>query len=106
VKKFFVSLLVLLFLSFNIITLLTPLAIVGNIFKEGLYNPSDFNLSSKVTYTVQNTSSTDNVYVLVFDKTHSLFQSIRMEPNSPKYVLTIEPDFRIAIVGKGEVFIS
>ena len=103
-KKFFISLLVLLFLSFNMITLI-PLAI-GNVFKEGFYKPSDFNLSSKGTYTVQNVSSTDNVYVLVFDKTHSLYQSIRMEPNSPKYVLSFDPDFRIAIVGKGEVFFS
>jgi len=29
-----------------------------------------------------------------------------MEPNSPKYVLSFDPDFRIAIVGKGEVFFS
>jgi len=104
VKKLFISLLVLLFLSFNIITLI-PLAI-GNIFKEGFYKPSDFTLSSKPIYNIQNVSSTDNVYVLVFDKTHSLYQSIRMEPNSPKYVLSFDPDFRIAIVGKGEVFFS
>lgn len=103
-KKFFISLLVLLLLSFNMITLM-PLAI-GNVFKEGFYKPSDFNLSSKVIYNVQNISSTDNVYVLVFDKTHSLYQSIRMEPNSPKYVLSFYPDFRMAIVGKGEVYLS
>lgn len=103
-NKFFISLLVLLFLSFNMTTII-PLAI-GNIFKEGLYKPSDFNLSSKPIYNVQNVSSTDNVYVLVFDKTHSLYQSIRMEPNSPKYLLSFDPDFRIAIVGKGEVFLS
>lgn len=84
---------------------LVPLAI-GNIFKEGLYKPSDFDLQSKPTYNIQNVSSTDTVYVLVFDKTHSLYQSIRMEPNSPKYVLSFDPDFRIAIVGKGEVFFS
>ena len=82
-----------------------PLAI-GNVFKEGFYKPSDFNISSKAIYNVQNISSTDNVYVLVFDKTHSLYQSIRMEPNSTKYVLSFDPDFRIAIVGKGEVFFS
>ena len=84
---------------------LIPLAI-GNVFKEGFYKPSDFSLSSKPIYNIQNISSTDNVYVLVFDKTHSLYQSIRMEPNSPKYVLYIDPNFRIAIVGKGEVFLS
>lgn len=104
-KKFIVSLLILLFLSFNMVTVM-PLAI-GNIFKEGFYKPSDFNLSSKSNYTVRNVSSTDNVYVLVFDKNHALYQSIRMEPNSPKYdLLSIDPDFRIAIVGKGEVFLA
>ena len=84
---------------------LMPLAI-GNIFKEGFYKQSDLNLTSKDYYNIQNVSSTDNVYVLVFDQTHSLYQSIRMEPNSPKYVLTLPSDFRIAIVGKGEVFLS
>lgn len=103
-KRFSISLLVLLFLSFNMITSI-PLAI-GNVFKEGFYKPSDFDLSSKPVYNVQNISNTDNVYVLVFDKTHSLYQSIRMEPNSPKYLLSFDPDFRIAIVGKGEVFFS
>ncbi|MDR3594592.1 hypothetical protein [Clostridium sp.] len=102
-KKFFISFLVLLFLSFNMITLM-PLAI-GNVFKEGFYKPSDLNLTSKDYYNIQNVSSTDNVYVLVFDQTHSLYQSIRMEPNSPKYVLTLPPNFRIAIVGKGDVFL-
>lgn len=102
-RKFFVSFLVLLFLLFNMT--LTPLAI-GNIFKEGFYKPSDLNLTEKDYYNIQNISSTDNVYMLVFDKTHSLYQSIRMEPNSPKYVLTLPTDSRIAIVGKGDVFIS
>lgn len=103
-KKFIISFLVLLFLSFNMITLM-PLAI-GNIFKEGFYKASDLNLTDKNSYTIQNISSSDNVYVLVFDQTHSLYQSIRMDPGSPKYVLTLPPDSRIAIVGKGDVFIS
>lgn len=102
-RKFFVSFLVLLFLLFNIT--LIPLAI-GNIFKEGFYKPSDLNLTEKDYYNIQNISSTDNVYVLVFDQSHSLYQSIRMDPNSPKYVLTLPTDSRIAIVGKGDVFIS
>lgn len=84
---------------------LMPLAI-GNIFKEGFYKPSDLNLTEKDYYNIQNISSTDNVYVLVFDQSHSLYQSIRMDPNSPKYVLTLPTDSRIAIVGKGDVFIS
>lgn len=104
-KKFIVSLLILSFLSINIITSVS-LAIIGNVFKEGFYKPSDLNMTAK-NYTVQNVSTTDNVYVLVFDKNHALYQSIRMEPSSPKYsLLDIEPDFRIAIVGNGEVFLS
>jgi len=104
-KKFTISFLILLCLSFNMITLI-PFAI-GNIFKEGFYKASDFNLSSTSNYNIQNVSATDGVYVMVFDKNKSLYQSVRMEPNSPKYqLLSIDPDFRIVIVGKGEVFIS
>ncbi|EKQ56594.1 MULTISPECIES: hypothetical protein [unclassified Clostridium] len=104
-KKFFISFLIVLCLFLNMITVMAQA--IGNIFKEGFYKASDFNLSSKSNYTIQNVSSTDSVYVLVFDKNHSLYQSIRMEPNSPKYeLLSIDPDFRIAIVGKGEVYFS
>ncbi len=103
-KKFFISFLILLCLSFNMITLM-PLAI-GNIFTEGFYKSSDLNLPAKDYYNIQNVSSTDNVYVLVFDRTHALYESIRIAPNSQKYVLTLPPDFRLAIVGKGDVYIS
>lgn len=82
-----------------------PLA-VGNIFTEGFYKSSDLNLPPKDSYNIQNVSNTDNIYVLVFDKTHALYESIRMAPNSPKYVLTLPPDFRMAIVGKGDAYIS
>ena len=103
-KKFLILLLVLLFISFNVTTLM-PLAI-GNVFKEGFYKPSDLSISSKGNYNIQNVSTTDNVYVLVFDENYSLYQSLRMDPNSSKYVITIDPNFRIAIIGKGDVFVS
>mgnify|MGYP001214745497 CR=1 FL=1 len=104
-RKFTISLLILLCLSFNIITLM-PLA-AGNVFKEGFYKASEFNISPTSNYTIQNISSTDSAYVLVFDNNKSLYQSVRLEPNSPKYgLLSIEPDFRIVIVGKGEIFIA
>jgi hypothetical protein len=104
-KKFIISFLFFLYLSFNIITLMA--FAIGNIFKEGFYKASDFNPSPNKNYTIQNVSQTDGVYVLVFDRNKSLYQSVRLEPNSPKYeLLSIEPDFRAVIVGKGEVYIA
>lgn len=104
-KKFLISFLFLLILSFNILTL-TSLAQQNNIFKEGFYKQSDLALSPKESYTIQNLSKTDTVYVLIFDKNHSLYQSIRMEPTSQKYAVVLPADFRMGIVGNGEVFFS
>ncbi|HEY5523831.1 MAG TPA: hypothetical protein VIK26_00680 [Clostridium sp.] len=104
-KKSSVLFAILLCLSFNIMRL-TPVA-AANVFKEGFYKVSDFNFSSNNTYNIQNISSGNDMYVLIFDNQQNLEQSIRLEPTSIKYKLVVlKPEDRIIIVGKGEVFIS
>lgn len=104
-KKFTILLLILVCLLFNII-MITP-AFAANIFKEGVYKAADFNFSPENLYSVQNVSESDNVYVLLFDENQLGIQSIRLLPNSGKYnLLPLKPDYRIVIVGKGDVFIS
>ena len=102
-KKFLLIFLITIFLSFN----LTHLAFAVNIFKEGIYKAADFNFSAENTYSVQNVSPKDSVYILLFDENQLQLQSIRLDPQSDKYnLLPLKPDYRIVIVGKGEVFID
>lgn len=104
-KRFITLLLIVICLSFNIINAITVLA--ANIFKEGVYKAADFNFSQDNVYNVQNVSSDHSVYVLLYDENQLGIQSIRLEPNSAKYNLRpLKPNYRIVIVGNGEVFIG
>jgi len=100
-KKLSVLLLIFLCLSFN------TSASAVNVFKEGVYKAADFNFTPNNRYTVKNISAKDNVYLLLFDENQLAIQSIRLYPNSEKYnLLPLKPEYRIAIVGNGDVFID
>lgn len=102
-KKFILIFLISIFLLFN----LTSSTFAANIFKEGVYKASDFNFSPENTYSVQNVSPKDSVYILIFDENQLQMQAIRLGPQSGKYnLLPLKPDYRIAIVGTGDVFIG
>lgn len=103
-KKFTILFLIILCLSFNIISIA---ALGESLLKEGLYKASDYNLSPDTTYTAQNVSSKDDVYMLILDDNNVVQQSLRLVPKSAKYNLSpIQPDYSIVIVGDGEVSIS
>lgn len=102
-KKFILLFLISIFLLFN----LTLSTFAANIFKEGVYKAADFNFSPENTYSVQNVSQENSVYILLFDENQLQMQAIRLEPQSGKYnLLPLKPDYRIAIVGNGDVFID
>ncbi|ABR33081.1 hypothetical protein [Clostridium beijerinckii] len=102
-KKFILIFLISIFLLFN----LTFSTFAANIFKEGIYKAADFNFSAENTYSVQNVSQKDSVYILLYDENQLQIQAIRLAPKSGKYnLLPLKPDYRIAIVGNGEVFID
>ncbi len=104
-KKLAIIIIFFIFVSFNIgiITFASP----TNVFKEGVYKVSDFNLSANNSYSVQNISSKDGVYVLIFDENQIGLQYIRLAPNSTKYNLVpLKPNYRIVMLGDGEGFIS
>ena len=65
-KKFTALLLILICLSFNIIKA-APVD-KANVFKEGVYKAADFNFSPTNSYTVQNVSTKDSVYLLFLMK--------------------------------------
>jgi len=104
-KKFTIIFLILVCLLFNMIMIIPAFA--ANVFKEGIYKAADFNFSSENTYSVQNISSIDGVYVLIFDINQLQMQSIRLAPKSASYNLVpLKPSYRVVVVGKGEVFID
>lgn len=104
-KKIVTIFLVLLGLFFN--AMIMPTVLADNLFNEGVYKSEDFNFSPNNAYTIQNVSSTDSVYIILFDENQLGIQAMRLEPKSGKYnLLPLKPDYRIVIVGNGQVYIS
>lgn len=102
-KKFILIFLISILLIFN----MAYPTFAANIFKEGVYKASDFNFSAENTYNVQNISQKDSVYIILYDENQLQIQAIRLAPQSKKYnLLPLKPDYRIAIVGNGDVFID
>ena len=101
VKKLTTILLILICLSCNI-----P-AFAATILKEGVYKPAYFNYSPNTVYNVQNVSHNISVYFAVFDENQVVLQALKLEPKSTIYnIPPLKPNYRIAIIGNGEVTIS
>lgn len=78
-----------------------------NTFKEGIYKAADFNLSTGNLYSAQNVSEKGDIYLQLFDENQIIIQSLRLPPKSQKFNLfALKPDYRIVLVGMGEVYIS
>ncbi|MDD7794267.1 hypothetical protein [Clostridium sp. 'White wine YQ'] len=106
-KKFIISLMFLLLLTSNIANASPAARATSNTFKEGVYKLSDFIYSPTNMYNLKNVSSSNTVYLLIFDESQAIVQSIRLEPNSPYYnTISLRPDDRLAILGNGEVYIA
>ncbi len=104
-KKLTVILLILVTLVFS--TFIATPAFAQNVFTEGVYKATDFNVSPNETYLVQNISPTDSVFLTLYDENQLIIQSIRLEPKSAKYnLIPLNPDYRIVIVGNGQIFID
>ena len=95
-------------ISLSLLLSLSPkLVSAVNIFEEGVYKATDFSFSSDNKYIVQNISKENSAFIQLFDENQNLLQSIHLSKNSDKYnLLPLKPDYRIVIVGKGDVFIS
>jgi len=106
VKKCIILFLFFLCLSFNMIK--TTPVFAANIFKEGVYKLSDLNISTNKLYTVQNTSSTSTMNIIIFNEHPHVVQFIELDPNSPKYNLVPlnNDEYKIIVVGTGEVYLD
>ena len=103
--KRFTIMLVLICLLFSTLIIMPAFAVTK--FKEGVYQLSNFNVSSGNLYTIQNISSTDSAYVILFDEDQRTLQSIRLESNSQSYdLLPLKPEYRIVIIGNGDIVIK
>ncbi len=104
-KKFTVIFLILIALVLSTFT--STRVFAENIFKEGVYKATDFNISPNESYVVQNVSANDSVFLTLYDENQLIIQSIRLQPKSAKYnLIPLKPEYRIVIVGNGQIFID
>ena len=96
------------FMIFSCILFYTIIPIsAANIFREGVYKLSDFNISSGNFYTAQNLSKDSDIFVQIYDGDREVQQFLRIPPGSRKFTLVaLKPDYRLVILGSGELFIS
>ena len=104
-KKFIFIFLFFLCLSFN--TNMVPCIATPQVFKQGFYEIDSLNLSPNTSYTIQNNSFNERIYILIFDPSANFLQGIRLRPQSQKYnLIPLQAGYKIVIVGNGEVTIS
>jgi len=104
-KKCAIILLILIGLFLNVFKVTPAFAITS--FKEGIYQLSDFNISPGNNYTIQNISPNDSIYMIIFDENQRQLQAINLSAKSIKYTLiSLQPNYRIVIIGNGEVTIA
>ena len=104
-KNFSIILLIIICLFLNVFRTTPAFAVTS--FKEGIYQLSDLNISQGNDYTIQNISSDSSVYMIIFDENQYELQSIHLSPKSINYrLIPLQPNYRIIIVGNGEVTIT
>ena len=105
-KKFTVIFLIFLCLTFSVIRLISAFAI-GNVFTQGIYKLSDFNISNTSIFTIQNISETEGMYLYILDENQVVLESIRLIPSIQKLdTVPIKPNYIILIIGKGEIYFN
>lgn len=105
-KKFIAIILIYLCLSCNVVNAAPK--VTSNVLQEGIYSVSEIteSLGKNLNY-VQNISSNNSSYFMILDKNHNIVKSIRMEPNSEKFILgKLQPDYDVIIIGDGSIFLS
>ncbi|OPJ65924.1 hypothetical protein [Clostridium chromiireducens] len=100
-KKFFFLLLCFLLIFTE------PAAANPKSLKEGFYKVTDLTISENTTYTVQNISFNERIYVIIFDSHAQPLQGVRLKPQSKKYnLISLQPGYKIVLIGGGEINIS
>lgn len=104
-KKFITIFSIFLFLSFSM-NIITAVAAPKS-FSQGFYSIKDLNLMANTPYSIQNISTSDDSFMIVFDSSQRIQQAIRLYSNSPKYVtVPFQYDYLIVIIGNGKLVFS
>ena len=104
-KKFIFIFLFFLCLSFNMFSI-PSMAQPRNI-KEGLYKAEDLNLSPDATHTIQNDSTKEYAFIMIFDSNQIAQQLMQLNPNSGAYILTpLQPGYQLLVVTNDELIIN
>ena len=94
---------IFLFLSLNLNTIPSFASPAQKTFSQGIYRMMDLNLLPNVAYTAQNVYPTE-VFLIIFDGSKVIQQSIRLEGNSIHYVLRpMKEDFNFVVLGNGQL---
>lgn len=105
-KKLTILFLIVLYLFFNTIGL-KPAFSISPTFKQGIYNLSDFKISSGNIYTISNSSKTNSVRVMIFNKNYIPIQDVKLEPNSSNIdTIPMTSEYIFVVTGSGEVTIT
>lgn len=92
------------FLSFAIFII--PVNAQPKTFKQGFYKTEDLNLS-KGSHTIQNNSSADYAFIVIFDSNQITRQFMRLSPQSKKYILApLDTEYEIIISTNDSVTID
>lgn len=97
----------LLFLCYSFQILLIPAIAAPQTLTKGFYKVRNLNLSPGTSYTVYNPSFNERIYVIIFDSHATPLQGIRLKPQSKKFnLISLQPDYKIVLIGEGEAVIS
>ncbi len=104
-KKFIIIFSVFLLISFNM-NIISASADPKTL-TEGFYKVKDIGLIPNTTYKVRNTSPIGRSVVIIFDSNQQMQEFLRLEPNSPDYLVKpLEFGSIIIIIGGGNIAFS
>lgn len=106
-KRFVSVFLIFLLLSFNLNMITSFAESEGKSFTQGLYQVKDIGLAANTSYNIKNVSPSSSSIVIVVDENNLIQELIRLEPNSPNYILKpLNFNSIIIVVGSGTVAFS
>ena len=105
-KKFIFTLLISLSLSFNVAA--TGFQAHSKTLTEGVYNANALGISLNEINYAQNVSEKGTTYLIIYDESNTIVQSIKLMPNSPKVQIypQLDPSYKIIVIGDGSIVLS
>ncbi|WP_270566534.1 hypothetical protein [Clostridium beijerinckii] len=106
-KKFIIIFSALLLMSFSMSVKNAYAAPDPKTLTEGFYRVKDIGLIPNTTYKVRNTSPIGRSVVIIFDSNQQMQEFLRLEPNSPDYLVKpLEFGSIVIIIGGGNITFS